>query len=59
MSADTASVEALVAEPPSCDHEWEFQDESFDHEFGTEIIQYWQCALCDITTDRCPYDIEP
>lgn len=32
-----------------CDHEWEFQDDSFDHEFGTERVHYWQCSECGAT----------
>lgn len=28
------------------DHTWKFQDDSFDHEFGTQQINYWTCADC-------------
>lgn len=28
-------------------HEWEFQDDSFTHEFGTEVIHYFTCKHCD------------
>jgi len=29
-----------------CDHDWEFGDDSFDHEFGTELVHYWRCEKC-------------
>jgi len=32
---------------PDCNEELEFVDDSFDHEFGTEIIQYYYCNNCD------------
>ena len=25
---------------------FKLQDESFDHEFGREVIQFWQCEEC-------------
>lgn len=37
--------------PDQCDHEWEYQDDSFSHEFGTEFIFYWKCKHCDLTRD--------
>jgi hypothetical protein len=36
---------------PECTHDWEFQDDSFDHEFGTEKIHYMQCTICGLTRD--------
>lgn len=30
-----------------CDHEWEIIDESFAHEFGTEICVSRFCLKCD------------
>lgn len=30
------------------DHDWEFQDESFDHEYGTETCGYWECLNCNL-----------
>jgi len=36
------------------DHNWEFQDDSFGHEFGVEVVQYFRCSEC--ATER---DIEP
>ena len=46
----------ITAEPgfPLCedgDHDWEFVDDSFDHEFGTERIHYWSCTKCWATKD--------
>ena len=43
------------AKPP-CDHEWETQDDSFSHEFGTEIIVYDRCVLCGAEKEHEPYD---
>jgi hypothetical protein len=37
----------------TCDHEWETVDESFDHEFGTEIVVYDMCKVCEAVT---PYE---
>jgi len=34
-----------------CDHELELIDESFDHEYGTEVIQFMQCIICGATSD--------
>ena len=33
------------------DHDWKLQDESFDHEYGTEQVHFWRCAHCDETKD--------
>ena len=35
----------------NCDHEWELKDDSFDHEFGCEQIQYYECVKCEETKD--------
>ena len=40
-------------QPEPCDHDWELVDDSFDHEYGTEQIGYYRCALCD---EEKPYD---
>lgn len=40
------------------DHEWEFQDESFDHEFGTQQVHYWMCACCGLIRDVEPGDFD-
>ena len=45
--------------PPPCaddDHDWEFTDDSFDHEFGTERIHYWTCVKCNATRGMEPGD---
>ena len=37
---------------PECDSEnLEYEDESFDHEFGKEIIRYYFCNDCDWQED--------
>ena len=41
-----------------CDHEWEFVDDSFDHEFGREVIRYWECEICGKRTYTCPFEDE-
>lgn len=45
----------------SCDHEWAAQDESFDHEFGTEVDIFWQCQKCLQEKPMLPsdFDVEP
>jgi len=37
------------------DHDYEWQDDSFDHEFGTEICGHWECINCgDVNSDSEP-----
>ncbi len=43
-------------DPEPCDHEWQVQDDSFDHEFGTEKVIYERCVKCDETRPHEPYD---
>lgn len=31
-----------------CDHNWKTVDDSFSHEFGTEIIVFERCEKCDL-----------
>lgn len=31
-----------------CDHDWKRVDDSFSHEFGTEIIVFERCQKCDM-----------
>lgn len=31
----------------TCDHIWETVDDSFDHEYGTEVVVYERCSICD------------
>jgi hypothetical protein len=28
------------------DHDWEFVDDSFDHEYGVEFIHFERCLVC-------------
>ncbi len=44
--------------PGQFDHEWEFQDDSFDHEYGTQQVFYWQCAGCGRQRDVEPGDFD-
>lgn len=30
------------------DHDLQFQDDSFDHEYGVQQIYYWRCECCDV-----------
>lgn len=48
-------------EPEVCeDHEWEKVDDSFSHEFGTEIIIYQRCVKCGAERDlEDEQDYEP
>jgi len=41
-----------------CEHDWSMQDESFDHEFGTEVVHYFECELCGVTKPLEPGDYE-
>jgi hypothetical protein len=36
-----------MSAPEPCDHEWVFQDDSFDHEFGCERVHYMRCEKCE------------
>lgn len=41
---------------PICkEHDYEWHDESYDHEFGTEQCGYWECLHCGYT----PEDLAP
>ena len=50
-------------DPGDCEHDWENCDDSFSHEFGTEIIRYRQCPKCgkheDESNARKPFRHEP
>lgn len=48
----------LTYEP--CDHDWDFHDDSFDHEFGTERVHYFVCEKCgaDRAAEAGDYDWE-
>jgi len=60
-TADTRTCDVTPAEKPAspepeCDHQWQVVNESFDHEFGVEIIIYQRCDLCDAERDYDPPD---
>lgn len=42
---------------PPCDHEWEFVDASFDHEFGTHQDYFYYCDLCGDDRDVTAADM--
>lgn len=58
-----AEIERLKGElsdiRDNCDHDWEFKDDSFDHEFGTEKIHYEQCSVCNLTQECTAADFDP
>ena len=37
-----------------CDHDYEWIDSSFDHEFGTESCGYWECSDCGYVDEDLP-----
>lgn len=41
-----------------CDHEWKFQDDSFDHEFGTERQHSYTCEKCGLNKPTAPHDYD-
>lgn len=49
---DTEPANVTIIEP--CDHDWQFVDESFSHEFGTEVLGSWECLKCGEITTKCP-----
>lgn len=42
-----------------CDHDWETVDDSFTHEFGTEVIVYQKCTICGLEEECEADDPEP
>ena len=38
-----------------CDHDYDWIDESYDHEYGTENCGYWECKICSYIdeVDQC------
>lgn len=48
---DLASAQMEMADKSHIDHDWKIQDDSFDHEFGTEQVHYWQCERCGATRE--------
>jgi len=50
IDIDSAAVE--MGDASKIDHDWQFHDDSFDHEFGVEVIRYWQCERCGKTGER-------
>lgn len=40
--------------PIECDHEWEVVNDSFDHEYGCEVIVFERCVLCGVERSHDP-----
>lgn len=45
------STHPCLTEDGGFDHDWEFVDDSFDHEFGTHIEHYYKCKCCNALKD--------
>lgn len=42
--------------PEDCPgHEWEYENDAIDHEFGTEKINYRTCVICGLEQDETEY----
>lgn len=41
--------EVTAAFQKECDHEWQHEDDSFDHEFGTEQLHSSVCEKCGLS----------
>lgn len=48
----------MNTETEECDHDWQFRDDSFDHEFGCEQIHSWECSKCGETKPLQPGDTD-
>jgi hypothetical protein len=55
-NVDLESAQAEMADASKISHEWEFQDDSFDHAFGTERVHYFRCGICNETRGMEPGD---
>lgn len=49
----TELEEVVTSLQKECDHEWKHEDDSFDHEFGTEQLHSSVCEKCGA---RKPYE---
>ncbi len=43
---------------PKCNNNLVYQDDSFNHEFGTEIIQFYYCEYCDYQIDAGEEEVD-
>jgi C4-type Zn-finger protein len=43
---------------PKCSEIMELIDDSFDHEFGVQVIKYWFCPKCKYEEDWEDVDLE-
>ena len=47
---EVEQLEKLLLDNNICPgHSWHLQDDSYDHEYGTEVIRYWMCEKCGET----------
>lgn len=56
LSSESFDRISALLECAEWGHDWEFQDDSFDHEFGTERVHYWLCPTCECTRSMEPGD---
>ncbi len=60
MSRNATNNFNLSLSPVACDeadgHTWQFVDDSFSHEFGTEKVQYFRCRHCSATREADYFD---
>lgn len=50
------SAEELERANHDCRDHWEVQDDSFNHEYGTQTVVYKLCPVCGLTVDYDHYD---
>ena len=53
---ETLNQAIAAIKEDGCDHEWEFIDDSFDHEYGCEQIHYRKCRLCYLQVHASDFD---
>ena len=53
---DFESVNMEALENSHIDHDWKHRDDSFEHEFGTERVWYFECERCGATREMEPGD---
>lgn len=51
-------AEELLRANHDCYEHLEFVDDSFDHEYGTEVIRYNLCTVCGLMSEPSDYDFD-
>lgn len=46
--------EQMLPDPEKCDHDYQWEDTSFDHEYGTESSGFWECQHCQHNPEDLP-----